>query len=91
MREGRRALELTPPEKDSLDAADVVYYYAVMGAWAGERDLAIEQLARSAKMPAGENYAKIGSILTGTRSQIHASKKSSIPWHRSKTLPPLCG
>jgi len=59
LREGRRALELTPPEKDSLDAADVVYYYAVMCAWAGERDLAIEQLARSAKMPAGVSYAEI--------------------------------
>jgi tetratricopeptide (TPR) repeat protein len=59
LREGRRALELTPPEKDSLDAADIVYYYAVICAWAGERDLAIEQLERSAKMPAGVSYAEI--------------------------------
>jgi TolB-like protein/tRNA A-37 threonylcarbamoyl transferase component Bud32 len=59
LREGRRALELTPPEKDSLDAADVLYYFAVICAWIGERDLAIEQLQASAKLPAGVSYAEI--------------------------------
>ena len=59
MREGRRALEITPPEKDSLDAGDVLYYFAVICAWVGERDLAIEQLQASAKMPAGVSYAEI--------------------------------
>ena len=57
--EGRRALELTPPEKDSLDAADALYYFAVICAWVGERDLAIEQLQTSAKLPAGVSYAEI--------------------------------
>jgi serine/threonine protein kinase/tetratricopeptide (TPR) repeat protein len=56
LREARRALELTPPEKDSLDAADVVYYYALICAWVGERDLAIKQLQSSARMPAGATY-----------------------------------
>ena len=59
LREGRRALELTPPEKDSLDAADVLYYFAVICAWVGERDLSIEQLQASAKLPAGVSYAQI--------------------------------
>jgi hypothetical protein len=59
LREGRRALELTPPEKDSLDAADVLYYFAVICAWVGERDLAIEQLQASAKLPGGVSYAEI--------------------------------
>jgi serine/threonine protein kinase/tetratricopeptide (TPR) repeat protein len=59
LREGRRALELSPPEKDSLDAADVLYYFAVICAWVGERDLAIEQLQASAKLPAGVSYAEI--------------------------------
>jgi tetratricopeptide (TPR) repeat protein len=59
LREGRRALELTPAEKDSLDAADVVYYYAVICAWVGEPDLAIKQLETSARMPAGVSYADI--------------------------------
>jgi serine/threonine protein kinase/tetratricopeptide (TPR) repeat protein len=59
LREGRRALELSPPEKDSLDASDVLYYFAVICAWVGERDLAIEQLQASAKLPAGISYAEI--------------------------------
>lgn len=59
LREGRRALELTSPEKDSLDAADVLYYYAVICAWVGERDLSIEQLQASAKLPAGASYAEV--------------------------------
>ena len=59
LREARRALELTPPEKDSLDAADVLYYFAVICSWVGERDLAIEQLQASAKLPAGVSYADI--------------------------------
>src|SRR5438876_168252 len=42
--EGRRALELAPIAKDSLDGVDVLYVYAVICAWTGERDLAIEQL-----------------------------------------------
>jgi serine/threonine protein kinase/tetratricopeptide (TPR) repeat protein len=59
LREGQHALELTPAEKDSLDAADVVYYYAVICAWVGERDLAIKQLENSARMPGGVSYAEI--------------------------------
>src|SRR5437667_3844843 len=35
LREGRRALELTPIAKDSMDGADVLYFYAVIFAWTG--------------------------------------------------------
>ncbi|PYK76466.1 MAG: hypothetical protein DME42_00045 [Verrucomicrobia bacterium] len=59
LREGRRAVELARPEKEALDAADVLYYYAVICAWVGERDLAIEQLQASAKMPGGVSYMEI--------------------------------
>ena len=59
LREGQHALELTPTEKDSLDAADVVYYDAVICAWVGERDLAMKQLESSARMPGGVTYAEI--------------------------------
>ena len=59
LEEGRRALELAPIAKDSLDGADVLYFYAVMGAWTGERDLAIEQLQTLAKIPAGIDYGDI--------------------------------
>jgi serine/threonine protein kinase/Tfp pilus assembly protein PilF len=59
LQEGRRAIELAVPEKDALDAADVLYYYAVICAWVGERDLAIEQLEASAKRPGGVSYMEI--------------------------------
>ncbi len=59
LREGRRALELAPIAKDSLDGADVLYFYAVICAWTGELDLAIEQLETLAKIPAGVPYGDI--------------------------------
>jgi tetratricopeptide (TPR) repeat protein len=59
LREGRRALELAPMAKDSLDGVDVLYVYAVICAWTGERDLAIEQLETLAKIPAGPSYGNI--------------------------------
>ena len=36
LQEGRRALELSPLTRDSLDGADVLYFYAVTCAWAGD-------------------------------------------------------
>ena len=59
LREGRRAVELAPIAKDSLDGADVLYFYAVICAWTGERDLAIEQLETLAKIPAGASYGDL--------------------------------
>ena len=59
LREGRRAIELTPVAKDSLDGADVLYFYAVICAWTGEPDLAIEQLETLAKIPTGLSYGDI--------------------------------
>src|SRR5437762_14073440 len=59
LREGRRALELAPMAKDSLDGVDVLYVYAVICAWTGERDLAIEQVETLAKIPAGPSYGEI--------------------------------
>ncbi|MBA3830979.1 MAG: protein kinase [Chthoniobacterales bacterium] len=59
LREGRRAIELSPVAKNSPDAADVLYFYAVICTWTGERDLAIEQLETLAKIPAGVDYGDI--------------------------------
>jgi serine/threonine protein kinase/tetratricopeptide (TPR) repeat protein len=59
LQEGRRALELAPMSKDSLDGVDVLYFYAVICASTGERDLAIEQLETLAKIPAGTTYGDL--------------------------------
>ena len=59
LREGRRALELVPLEKNALDGAGVVYCFAMICAWTGQRDLALEQLAQSTKIPAGASYGDL--------------------------------
>jgi tetratricopeptide (TPR) repeat protein len=57
--EARRAVELLPVTKDALNGAEILYFYAVICAWTGERDLAIEQLTILAKIPAGVSYGEI--------------------------------
>ncbi|MBA3831548.1 MAG: tetratricopeptide repeat protein [Chthoniobacterales bacterium] len=58
-REARQAVELLPVTKDALNGAEILYFYAVICAWTGERDLAIEQLEILAKIPAGISYGEI--------------------------------
>src|SRR4029453_2485817 len=45
LREGRRAVELLPVEKDSINGMVMIKYLAMIAAWVGEKDLACEQLA----------------------------------------------
>jgi serine/threonine-protein kinase len=59
LREGARALELLPPSKDGLNGTELLYYYAVICAWTGERDQAIGQLKTLATLPAGVSYGEI--------------------------------
>ena len=59
LREGRRALELTPVAKNAVDGPEILYFFAVICAWTGERDLAIEQLETLAKMPVGVSYGEL--------------------------------
>jgi tetratricopeptide (TPR) repeat protein len=59
LREGRRALELTPVVKNAVDGPEVLYFFAVICAWTGERDLAIEQLETLVKMPVGVSYGEL--------------------------------
>jgi tetratricopeptide (TPR) repeat protein len=51
LREGRRAMELMPVEKDSIIGQTLMAYFAVIAAWAGEKDLALEQLAKVVPAP----------------------------------------
>src|SRR5262245_26031972 len=44
LEEGRRATELLPVSKDAINGPTVTAYSAMIAAWAGEKDLAIEQL-----------------------------------------------
>jgi serine/threonine protein kinase/Tfp pilus assembly protein PilF len=59
IREGRKAVELTPIAKDSLIGPEIVSNLASIYAWTGERDLAIEQLEIAAKIPNGVHYGDL--------------------------------
>jgi TolB-like protein/Tfp pilus assembly protein PilF len=56
LREGRRAVELLPVEKDALIGGSLVRYFAVIAAWVGEKDLACEQLAIAVRPPSFLTY-----------------------------------
>ena len=45
LREGRRAIELLPVEKDSADGSQMLVYFAMIAAWAGEKNTALQYLA----------------------------------------------
>jgi len=45
LEEGRRATELLPVSKDAINGPIVSAYFAMIAAWTGEKDLAIEQLS----------------------------------------------
>ena len=51
LREGRRAVELLPVEKDSVNGLHMIEYLAMIAAWVGEKDLACEQLATAVRYP----------------------------------------
>jgi serine/threonine protein kinase/tetratricopeptide (TPR) repeat protein len=51
IREGERAVELTPVSKNAIEGATLVRYLAVIYAWAGEKDRAIERLAETTTLP----------------------------------------
>jgi serine/threonine-protein kinase len=58
LHEGRRAVELLPVEKDSINGLHMIVNFAMIAAWVGEKDLACEQLAAAVRYPSS------GSVLT---------------------------
>src|SRR5262245_5056571 len=59
LREGRRAVELCPIEKDAFVGIAMVKYLAMVAAWAGEKDLACEQLAIATRKPGDLSYGQL--------------------------------
>jgi tetratricopeptide (TPR) repeat protein len=51
VREGQRAVELLPVRKSAIENAMLTQYLAVIYAWTGDKDRAIERLAEVAKLP----------------------------------------
>lgn len=59
IREGRRAVDLLPMERDALNSVRVREFLAVIYAWTGEKDLACEQLEAVTKLPASASYGQL--------------------------------
>jgi serine/threonine-protein kinase len=60
VREGQRAVELLPVSKSAIEGPLLIEYLAVIYAWSGDKDRAIERLAERAKLPGtGLSYGHV--------------------------------
>ena len=59
IREGRGAVELLPLDKDSINGALAIKYLAVIYAWTGEVDQAIQQLQHAAAIPSDVSFGEL--------------------------------
>jgi len=60
IREGQRAVELMPVSKSAIEGPMLMRYLAVIYAWTGDKDRAIERLAEAAKLPG--SYLSYGHV-----------------------------
>jgi serine/threonine protein kinase/Flp pilus assembly protein TadD len=59
LREGHRAVELLPVEKDAINGPLMIKYLAMIAAWTGEKDLALQQLAIAVRPPSTVSYGQL--------------------------------
>jgi TolB-like protein/class 3 adenylate cyclase/Tfp pilus assembly protein PilF len=59
IREGRRAIELMPVSKNAIEGPMLIKYLAVIYAWTGEKDRALERLDEAAKLPNNLSYGEL--------------------------------
>jgi tetratricopeptide (TPR) repeat protein len=62
LEEGRRAIALTPPEKDVNNGSRVLEYFAITAAWAGEKELALQQLETGLRAPTAAVVLSYGGL-----------------------------
>ena len=60
--EGRRAIALTPLEKDVVNGSRVLQYFAITAAWAGDKELALQQLEAGLRAPAASLMLSYGAL-----------------------------
>ncbi len=60
--EGRRAIELMPPEKDVNNSSRVLQYFAITAAWAGDKELALQQLEAGQRAPVASQMLSYGAL-----------------------------
>src|SRR5207248_4947319 len=59
LREGHRAVELAPIQKDANGGIAMVKYLAMIAAWVGDKNLACEQLAIVVRNPSDLSYGQL--------------------------------
>jgi tetratricopeptide (TPR) repeat protein len=59
LREGQRAIDLLPMEKDSINGAHMIEFFAISAAWVGEKDLACDKLAAALRLPGTLSYGQL--------------------------------
>ena len=59
LREGRRAVELLPLERDAVNGLRARTFLAMIYAWIGEKDQACQQLASTLQIPASASYGEL--------------------------------
>jgi TolB-like protein/Tfp pilus assembly protein PilF len=62
LEEGRRAIALMPLEKDVISGSHVLQYFAITAAWAGEKELALEQLEAGLRAPQASLMLSYGGL-----------------------------
>jgi TolB-like protein/Flp pilus assembly protein TadD len=62
LEEARRAIELLPVEKDSINGSHMIQYFAITAAWTGEKDLALQQLELGARAPTPSQALNYGAL-----------------------------
>jgi len=62
LEEGRRAIALTPMEKDVGNGSRVIQYFAITAAWAGDKELALQQLETGLRAPVASILLSYGAL-----------------------------
>jgi len=60
--EGRRAIALTPLEKDVYNGSRVLQYFAITAAWTGDKELALQQLEAGLRAPDASQMLSYGAL-----------------------------
>jgi tetratricopeptide (TPR) repeat protein len=59
---GRRAIALTQLEKDAINGSYVLQYFAITAAWAGDKELALQQLEAGLRAPNASLMLSYGAL-----------------------------
>ncbi len=62
LEEGRRAIALMPVEKDVINGSRVIQYFAITAAWAGDKELALQQLETGLRAPVASVVMSYGAL-----------------------------